>query len=221
MHAPADQTVGIENAGEIFAAAKHPKSFLSLDHADHLLSRKGDAAYAGNVIAAWAERYLDAPLEADTAAEATEAGTVVVAETGEGKLQQAVTAGRHRLLSDEPVAMGGRDSGPGPYDLLLAALGACTSMTLRLYAERKKLPLDRISVRLRHQKIHAADCAECETREGKLDRIERTITLTGDLDEAARARLLEIADKCPVHRTLTSEIDIRTTSEATLKENAS
>jgi putative redox protein len=221
MHAPADQTVGIENAGEIFAAAKHPKSFLSLDHADHLLSRKGDAAYAGNVIAAWAERYLDAPLEADTAAEATEAGTVVVAETGEGKLQQAVTAGRHRLLADEPVAVGGRDSGPGPYDLLLAALGACTSMTLRLYAERKKLPLDRISVRLRHQKIHAADCAECETREGKLDRIERTITLTGNLDEAARARLLEIADKCPVHRTLTSEIDIRTTSEATLKENAS
>jgi putative redox protein len=220
MHAPADQTVGIENAGEIFAAAKHPKSFVSLDNADHLLSGKGDAAYVGNVITAWAEHYLDAPPEA-AAAEAVEAGTVVVAETGEGKLQQAITAGRHHLLADEPVAVGGLDSGPGPYDLLLAALGACTSMTLRLYAERKKLPLDRISVRLRHQKIHAADCADCETTEGMLDRIERTITLTGDLDEAVRARLLEIADKCPVHRTLTSEIDIRTTSEATLKENAS
>ena len=213
MHAPTDQTVGIENAGEIFAAAKHPKSFVSLDNANHLLGDKGDAAYVGNVITAWAARYLDAPAEAaDATAAAIEAGTVVVAETGDGKLQQAITAGRHRLTADEPVAMGGRDSGPGPYDLLLAALGACTSMTLRLYAERKKLPLERISVRLKHQKIHAEDCAECETREGMLDRIERTITLTGELDAASRARLLEIADKCPVHRTLTSEIDIRTTT---------
>lgn len=213
MHAPTDQTVGIENAGEIFAAAKHPKSFVSLDNANHLLGGKGDAAYVGNVITAWAARYLDAPAEAaDATAAAIEAGTVIVAETGDGKLQQAITAGRHRLTADEPVAMGGRDSGPGPYDLLLAALGACTSMTLRLYAERKKLPLERISVRLKHQKIHAEDCAECETREGMLDRIERTITLTGELDAASRARLLEIADKCPVHRTLTSEIDIRTTT---------
>lgn len=221
MHAPTDQTVGIENAGEIFAAARHPKSFVSLDSADHLLRRKEDAAYVGNVITAWAERYLDAPAEAAAAAETIEAGTVIVAETGEGKLQQAITAGRHLLLADEPVAMGGQDSGPGPYDLLLAALGACTSMTLRLYAERKKLPLDSISVRLKHQRIHAADCAECETREGMLDRIDRAITLTGELDATSRARLLEIADKCPVHRTLTSEIDIRTTSGLTLEESAS
>ena len=210
LHSPGDATVGIENAGQIFAAAKHPKSFVSLDDADHLLSRKPDAAYAANVIAAWAERYLDsAPDPLEAAAEAP--GTVTVSEAGEGKLQQAISLGRHRLVADEPVALGGLDSGPGPYDLLLAALGACTSMTLRLYADRKKLPLDHVSVELRHQKIHAKDCAECETREGMLDRIERRIALEGDLDPASRARLMEIADKCPVHRTLKSEIDIRTT----------
>lgn len=210
LHSPGDATVGIENAGQIFAAAKHPKSFVSLDDADHLLSRKPDAAYAANVIAAWAERYLDsAPDPLEAAADAP--GTVTVSEAGEGKLQQAISLGRHRLVADEPVALGGLDSGPGPYDLLLAALGACTSMTLRLYADRKKLPLDHVSVELRHQKIHAKDCAECETREGMLDRIERRITLEGDLDPASRARLMEIADKCPVHRTLKSEIDIRTT----------
>ena len=119
----------------------------------------------------------------------------------------------HRLLADEPKEAGGLDSGLGPYDLLLAALGACTSMTLRLYAERKALPLDEVTVRLTHSKIHAADCETCETKEGMLDRIDRTITLAGNLDESQRARLLEIADKCPVHRTLTSEIEIRTTEE--------
>jgi putative redox protein len=128
-----------------------------------------------------------------------------------------VSVGPHRFLADEPVALGGLGSGPGPYDLLLAGLGACTSMTLRMYADRKSLPLTHVAVRLRHGKIHATDCAECETKEGMLDRIERSITLEGELDAAARARLLEIADKCPVHRTLTSEIDIRTslTEDAT------
>ena len=215
MHAPGDELVGIDNASRIFLAAKHPKSFVSLAGADHLLSRKGDAIYAANVIAAWAERYLDpAPrtegvAEAETIA-ATEQGEVVVSETRKGLFQQAVTAGAHRLIVDEPVAVGGLDSGPGPYDLLLAGLGACTSMTLRLYAERKKLPLERVSVALKHSRVHAADCEECETRDGMVDRIERAITFTGDLDAETRARLLEIADKCPVHRTLTSEIDIRT-----------
>ncbi len=216
MHAPTDQTVGIENAGAIIAAAKHPKSFVSLDDADHLLSREEDAAYAAGVIAAWAERYIGAPaLEADAAP--AEAGVVTVSETGAAKFQQRVSVGPHSFLADEPVAMGGLDSGPGPYDLLIAGLGACTAMTLRLYADRKQLPLAHVAVRLRHSKIHATDCAECETREGMLDRIERTITLEGELDAAARARLLEIADKCPVHRTLTSEIDIRTslTEDAT------
>jgi uncharacterized OsmC-like protein len=139
------------------------------------------------------------------------AGTVIVRETRRGLFQQEIIAGRHRLTADEPVNVGGLDSGPGPYELLLAALGACTSMTLRLYADRKKLPLARTEVRLRHSRIYAIDCAECETKEGMLDRIERIITLEGDLSAEDHKRLLEIADKCPVHRTLKSEIDIRTT----------
>jgi uncharacterized OsmC-like protein len=145
-----------------------------------------------------------------TDAQNNPAGTVIVRETGRGLFTQEIIAGRHHLTADEPVNVGGLDSGPGPYDLLLAALGACTSMTLRLYANRKKLPLTRTEVRLRHSRIYATDCAECETKEGMLDRIERVITLEGDLDAEARKQLLEIADKCPVHRTLVSEIDIRT-----------
>ena len=209
FHAPADETVGIDNASRIFTTAKHPKSFISLTGADHLLSRRGDDVYVAHVIAAWAERYLD--MMADMGlVDDTPAGTVLLRETRGGQFQQEVIAGRHRFLADEPVAVGGLDSGPGPYDLLLAALGACTAMTLRLYADRKQLPLRRTEVRLRHDKIHAADCAECETKEGMIDHIEREITLEGDLDAAARTRLMEIADKCPVHRTLESEVDIHT-----------
>jgi len=140
-------------------------------------------------------------------------GTVIVRETRRGLFQQEIVAGKHRLTADEPVNVGGLDSGPGPYELLLAALGACTSMTLRLYADRKKLLLQRTEVRLRHSRIYATDCAECETKEGMLDRIERAIVLEGDLTAEQRARLIEIADKCPVHRTLQSEIDIRTVEE--------
>ena len=132
----------------------------------------------------------------------SETGIVLVRETGAGKFQQEVLSGPHRFLADEPVKVGGLDSGPGPYDLLLAGLGACTAMTVRMYADLKKLPLARVSVRLSHEKIHASDCAECETKDGKIDRIERNITFEGDLDAAQRQRLLEIADKCPVHRTL-------------------
>jgi putative redox protein len=136
---------------------------------------------------------------------------VLVRETRAGQFQQEITVGARRFLADEPRDVGGLDSGPGPYDLVLAALGACTAMTLRLYAERKTLPLEQVTVHLTHAKIHAADCDACETKEGMLDRIERAITLAGRLDHEQRARLLEIADKCPVHRTLTSEIEIRTT----------
>jgi uncharacterized OsmC-like protein/fermentation-respiration switch protein FrsA (DUF1100 family) len=211
FHSPTDEIVAIDNASRIFAAAKHPKSFVSLAGADHLLSRRSDAAYAANVIRAWAERYLEAPQDASQAA--GDAKTVVVRETGQGRFQQEVTVGAHRFLADEPLEVGGLDSGPGPYDLLLAGLGACTAMTLRLYAERKALPLERVTVRLNHSRIHAADCADCETKEGMLDRIERAITLRGTLDAEQRRRLLEIADKCPVHRTLTSEIDIRTVEQ--------
>jgi uncharacterized OsmC-like protein/fermentation-respiration switch protein FrsA (DUF1100 family) len=204
MHAPTDDTVGIDNATRIFVAARHPKSFVSLDDADHLLSRKRDAIYVADVIAAWAERYVDRADAAPTADPAMAPRQVVVRETRAGKFQQTVAVGPHRMLADEPVAAGGEDSGPGPYDLLLAGLGACTSMTMRLYADRKSMPLDRVSVTLKHDKIHGEDCAECETRTGMLDRIERVIAMEGALDLAQRAKLMEIADKCPVHRTLTS-----------------
>jgi putative redox protein len=213
FHSPTDEIVGIDNASRIFTAAKHPKSFISLAGADHLLRRPRDAAYVAHVIAAWVERYLDRTATVQPAMDA-EPNEVVVRETRRGTFQQEIVAGAHRLLADEPVAAGGLGSGPGPYDLLLAALGACTSMTVRLYAERKKLSLVRTWVRLRHSRIHAADCAECETRTGMLDRIERIISFEGELDPDTRKRLLEIADKCPVHRALTSEVNIRT-SEGT------
>ncbi|MET0471644.1 MAG: bifunctional alpha/beta hydrolase/OsmC family protein [Xanthobacteraceae bacterium] len=208
FHSPTDDIVGIENAGRIFTAAKHPKSFVSLAGADHLLSRRSDATYVANVIHAWAERYLDMSEVAPDLPD--ESRAVVVRETRRGRFQQQVTVGRHRFLADEPASVGGLDSGPGPYDLVLAGLGACTAMTLRLYAERKALPLERVTVELSHSRVHAADCETCETKEGMIDRIERAIALRGNLDPQQRERLLEIADKCPVHRTLTSEVDIRT-----------
>ena len=213
LHSPADDTVGIDNASRIFLAAKHPKSFVSLADADHLLTRRRDAQYAAHVIAAWAERYIEvaAPATAETAVN-EDKRAVIVTETRASKFQQSVVIGPHHLSADEPVPAGGNDTGPSPYEFLLASLGACTAMTLRLYADQKGLPLDRVSVRLTHAKIHATDCAECETKEGMLDRIERIISFDGTLTDAQRTRLLEIADKCPVHRTLTSEVDIRTTA---------
>jgi putative redox protein len=210
FHSPSDEYVGIEHASHIFLTAKHPKSFVSLAGADHLLTRKTDARYVGHVIAAWAERYLDVEDTVPAIAE-PETGSVLVRETRASTFQQDITIGKHRIIADEPATVvGGLDTGPNPYDLLLAGLGACTSMTLRLYAERKKLPLDRVTVRLSHAKIHAEDCANCETKTGMIDRIDRVLTLEGALDAAQRLKLLEIADKCPVHRTLSSEVDIRT-----------
>jgi putative redox protein len=212
MHAPADDTVGIDNATRIFVAARHPKSFVSLDGADHLLSRKADTEYVADVIAAWSSRYLE-PVPAEQAAVAGEVPRqVVVRETRNSKFQQTIAVGPHHMLADEPVSAGGEDTGPGPYDFLLAGLGACTSMTMRLYAERKALPLQRVTVTLKHAKIHAQDCVECETKTGMLDQIDRVIAMEGALDPEQRAKLMEIADKCPVHRTLTSEIRIVTTS---------
>jgi uncharacterized OsmC-like protein/alpha/beta superfamily hydrolase len=210
MHSPTDDTVGIDNATHIFVAARHPKSFVSLAGADHLLTGKRDAAYVADVIAAWAERYID-PVVSEPAADLGEAPrNVVVRETRNSKFQQTVSIGPHQMLADEPVAAGGEDSGPGPYDYVLAGLGACTSMTLRLYADRKSLPLERVTVTLKHSKIYAQDCADCETKAGMLDQIDRTIAIEGALDAEQRKRLMEIADKCPVHRTLTSEIHIVT-----------
>ncbi|WP_420336358.1 alpha/beta fold hydrolase [Roseibium sp.] len=204
MHAPLDDTVSLQNATDIFVAAKHPKSFVSLDKADHLLTRSEDAAYAARVIAGWASGYLDREEPSQPAEEAKEGVDVV--ETGQGKFQAMVASGQHRMIADEPVSYGGFDSGPSPYDFLSAALGACTVMTLRMYADRKGLKVDRIGTQVLHNKVHAADCEDCseeiKERGGKIDRFERLITLEGELDAATRQRMLEIADKCPVHRTL-------------------
>ena len=213
FHSPTDNTVGIDNATHLFVAAKHPKSFISLTGADHLLSQRRDAVYVADMIAAWAMRYLDAPPAVETGNIAPPAGTVVVSETRASKLQNVIATGKHRILADEPVEVGGMDSGPGPYDFLLGALGACTSMTMRLYAERKSIPLARTTVTLQHSRIHAKDCEDCETKEGMISKIDRVIAMEGDLDDEQRKKLMEIADKCPVHRTLTSEIKIVTTAK--------
>ena len=212
FHSPTDAIVGIDNASHIFVAAKHPKSFVSLDGADHLLSNKDDDAYVADVIAAWAERYMERPPSVKEAQ--SELGVVTVRETRAAKYQQEVMSGPHRFLADEPVAVGGLDSGPGPYDLLLASLGACTSMTLRIYADRKEIPLERVTVRLTHKKVHVEDCENCEGKGRTIDRIDRTITLEGALDAETRTHLMEVADKCPVHRTLKTVNEIRTFEQA-------
>ena len=212
LHAPMDAQVGIENASEIFLAAKHPKSFVSLDDADHLLTRVEDAEYAAEVIASWASRYL--PPRPATERSDVEPGEVLVEETGYGRYANDVVVGPHVLRADEPPSVGGDDTGPTPYGLLSAALGACTTMTLRMYAERKQWPLERVSVRIAHEKIHAKDCAECETQTGKIDRFDRALHIEGPaLSEEQRERLVEIADRCPVHRTLHSEVIVRTRVE--------
>ena len=213
LHSPRDTIVDIENASQIFAAARHPKSFVSLDPADHLLTNRDDAAYVGAVLAAWAGRYLSSPAEAQAVSQAQPGAVTVTSMNGE-RYAQKITVGRHDFIADEPQALGGNDKGPTPYDLLVTALGACTSMTLRIYADAKKLPLERVSVRLKHSKVHAEDCAECETKEEKIDRIEREIELHGALSDAERLRLLEIADRCPVHRTLQSRVWVQTRLKA-------
>ncbi len=208
FHSPVDNIVGIDHARRLFDMAKHPKSFVSLDTADHLLTNEQDARYIGEVLATWSGRYLEGvQREVKTDMEIGRQGEVLVIGGATG-LAQEIVAHRHLLTADEPKEVGGTDTGPTPYDLLLAALGACTSMTLRIYANHKKLPLEGVRVRLRHGKIYAEDCARCETKDGKLDHIEREIEVLGELTDEQRLRLLEIADKCPVHRTLTSEIEI-------------
>lgn len=202
FHSPIDQIVGVGNAARIFEAAKHPKSFISLDDADHLLTDRADAEYVGIVLGAWARKYVDA-----TEDEKPSEGQVVT-RTGDS-YRTDIQAGPHALVSDEPTDVGGDDTGPTPYDLLLAALGSCTGMTLRMYADRKEWPLEETVVRLAHEKIHAEDCEECQTEEGKVDRIEREIEVRGSLNADQRERLLEIANKCPVRRTLESEVSIQ------------
>ena len=209
LHAPTDQIVGIDNASRLFRAAKHPKSFISLDDADHLLRGERDAFYAADVITAWATRYGLAP--APAAPRPDPSGGVVVRETGRGRFENHVVDGDHVLLADEPVSVGGFDAGPSPYGYLNIALATCTSMTLRMYADRKGWPLERITVTTSHTKGHAEDCEACvEGQERTVDIFEREIVLEGALDADQKARLLEIADKCPVHRTLHSPVVVRT-----------
>lgn len=209
LHSPIDNTVGVEHAANIYQAAKHPKSFVSLDDADHLLTKVADVEYAASVIGAWAGRYL---VDESGAASAPKASAqVVVAETTQGAFLNHVVTGRHRFLADEPESVGGFDAGPGPYDFLAASLGACTSMTLRMYAERKQIPLDKVTVEVSHDRVHVDDAA-ADTAEsgagagapvgGKIDQFTRVLHLAGELDEQQRASLLRIADRCPVHRTL-------------------
>ena len=194
MHSPVDALVGVSNARQIFAAAKHPKSFISLDRADHLLSDRADAEYAATVLAAWASNYVPE----DSHDHGTAPGAVRVESTGDGKFQQVVHAGGATFFADEPKAVGGDATGPTPYDLLLAGLGACTSMTMRMYADRKGWPLHEAAVELTHAKVDGVDV------------IARQVHLTGPLDADQRARVLAIADKCPVHRTLHGEVKVNT-----------
>lgn len=208
LHAPQDLTVGIENATQIFMAAKHPKSFVTLDSADHLITRPEDAEYAAQVIATWAMRYMDiaAPAPPPGAPE----GVVRVSEADPNGFLQDVTSGpRHHMLADEPLAYGGTNRGLTPYGFLAAGLGACTSMTIRMYARRKKLPLTHVSVDVTHDKVHAQDASSGGNV--MADHFFRTIHLSGDLSAEERQRLVEIADKCPVHRTLEKSSVVVTT----------
>ncbi len=211
LHSPVDQTVGIENAAAIYAAARHPKSFVTLDRADHLLSRKEDGAYAAQVIGAWAARYLDAA--APQVPGDVPEGIVRSAEAEPNGFLQDIMAGpSHHAWADEPESHGGTDLGMTPYQFLSSGLAACTSMTVRMYARRKGWPLDHVYVDVSHEKVHAEDCESCDvsSRGARIDRFQRKIRLAGELSNEQRQRLLEIADKCPVHRTLEGTIDIRT-----------
>ena len=210
FHSPLDNIVPIDQAAEIYQAAKHPKSFISLDNADHLLSKAADAEYVGNTLATWASRYLEiGSVDKPTSLAhkpGLEAGEVLVTELDK-KFLRGLFSDSHRLMADEPTKYGGSNLGPTPYDLLLMSLGACTSMTLRMYASRKNMALDDVEVTLVHERVHAEDCIDCTD---KIERITRKISVTGDLNAEEKQSLLAIADKCPVHRTLENEPQIVT-----------
>lgn len=211
LHAPNDDVVGIENARQIFDAARHPKSFMALDGADHLLAARPDATFAAEVIATWASRHIPTtPTEVQDAPRPEE-GEVQVSEEGGGGFAHTALTTRHTWMLDEPVSVGGTDRGPTPYDVLLSALGACTSMTMRMYAARKGWHFGETRVTVRHSRVHSQDCAGCETPTGAMvDRIVRVIELDQALEADQRSALLRIADRCPVHRTLTGAVAIVT-----------
>ncbi len=208
MHSPTDNVVSISNAEKIYIAAKHPKSFVSLDNADHLLSNKQDARYVADTIAAWALRYISTETPEETKP-AVQKGQVLVSEKDHVFTQDVYTQAHH-WLADEPTSVGGGNHGPDPYAHLLAALGACTTMTMRMYANRKKWPVEHVSVELSHGREHGDDCAACDEQHPQIDVITRTITIEGDLTPEQKDRMMEIADRCPVHKTLHGKIDIRT-----------
>ncbi|MGB3618968.1 MAG: bifunctional alpha/beta hydrolase/OsmC family protein, partial [Catalinimonas sp.] len=206
LHSPQDRTVEVENARKIYNAARHPKSFVSLDGADHLLMREEDARYVGDVIATWSTRYVSPPPPAEA-----DGDLDVDVRLDEG-FTTFVRAGRHHFVADEPKSVGGEDLGPTPYHLLSASLGTCTAMTLRMYADRKGWPLREVAVHLHHDKAY--DCDRTDDPDCRVDRISREIELDGDLDDAQRAKLLEIADKCPVHKTLRDGVQVFTDLKA-------
>jgi putative redox protein len=215
LHSPVDTVVDVDNARRIFDAAKHPKSFVSLDTADHLLTDRTDGDYAASVVAAWASRYLARAQDggADPAPSTPLAETdtsVLVSERDTGAFSQDITVRGHRLVADEPIGIGD-DTGPSPYDLLLAALGACTSMTLRMYANRVGIPLEHVSVALEHERSYGTDCRDSTATRCRVDRISRTLCLEGPtITDEQRSTLLEVADKCPVHRTLQGDVRVET-----------
>jgi len=208
FHSPVDNVVSIDEASRIYGAARHPKSFVSLDKADHLLSARADSDYVAAVVSAWVGKFV--PDLDDTSSDAPQPGKgEVLIQEADKKFARQIHTNTHSFLADEPRKVGGADTGPDPYELLLSGLGACTSMTIRMYANHKKIPLEDVNITLRHSREHASDCEDCDGKENLLDVIERDIQLVGDLDEKTRARLMEIADRCPVHRTLDNEISIR------------
>jgi putative redox protein len=207
MHSPVDEVVSIDQAALIYSQAKHPKSFISLDDADHLMTHDGDSIYAARMLAAWACRYIDSEGDEQEAPGRVDGAAVVRGNTRDGMLV-SVNANGHRFIADEPPALGGSGLGPTPYDLLGAALASCTVMTLNYFARREKLPLEQVEVSVSHDRIHADDCLTCEKTSGKIDRFNRDVSVRGDLDEEQRQLLLKIADRCPVHKTLENEITV-------------
>ena len=207
MHSPQDEIVEISNAAEIYNAAFHPKSFISLDGATHLVSNPKDSEYIAEVIGSWSKRYLG--VEEESELNDTRGNQVFVRLSGEKYTTEVMTP-NHHLIADEPSDVGGSDLGPNPYDLLMASLGSCTAMTLKMYAERKKWPLEQVSVFLNHEKVHLSDSKNPEESAAKVSQFTRIIEIEGDLDEEQRQNLLEISNKCPVHKTLQEEIIIQT-----------
>lgn len=207
LHSPQDTTVGIKNAEEIYKAAHHAKSFVSLDGVDHLLSKKEDSNYVGQVIAGWASHYLNIPTDEEIKSKSKVAASL----NGDEKFTTHLKLGDHYFIADEPTSFGGNNFGPSPYEFLSAGLAACTVMTIQMYAKRKKWEVENVSCHINYSKDHAVDCEHCEEDSAKIDTFTREIKLTGNLSEEQKTRLLQIADKCPVHKTLHSETQIITT----------